>query len=77
MFFDAKAAAGQHEALTEVLGCAAKAGLPTFDTFAAFENENVGRDIDTYYTMMHLPIAAAPLLHARSLRRSPPLESEA
>jgi lysophospholipase L1-like esterase len=53
VFFDAKAAAGQHEALTEVLGCAAKAGLPTLDTFAAFEKENVGRDIDTYYTMMH------------------------
>jgi hypothetical protein len=53
VFFDAKAAAGQHEALTEVLGCAAKAGLPTLDTLAAFEKENVGRDIDTYYTMMH------------------------
>ena len=53
VFFDAKAAAGQHEALTEVLGCAAKAGLPTLDTFAAFEKENVGRDIDTYYTRMH------------------------
>ena len=53
VFFDAKGAAGQHEALTEVLGCAAKAGLPTLDTFAAFEKENVGRDIDTYYTMMH------------------------
>lgn len=53
VFFDAKAAAGQHEALTEVLGCAAKAGLPTLDTFAAFEKENVGRDIDAYYTMMH------------------------
>jgi GDSL-like Lipase/Acylhydrolase family len=53
VFFDAKGAAGQHEALTEVLGCAAKAGLPTLDTLAAFEKENVGRDIDTYYTMMH------------------------
>jgi GDSL-like Lipase/Acylhydrolase family len=53
VFFDAKAAAGQHEALTEVLGCAAKAGLPTLDTLAAFETENVGRDIDTYYAMTH------------------------
>lgn len=53
VFFDAKAAAGQHEALTEVLGCAAKAGLPTLDTLAAFETENVGRHIDSYYTMMH------------------------
>jgi hypothetical protein len=53
VFFDAKGAAGQHEALTKVLGCAAKAGLPTLDTLAAFEKENVGRDIDTYYTMMH------------------------
>ena len=53
VFFDAKAAAGQHEALTEVLGCAAKAGLPTLNTLAAFEKENAGRDIDTYYGMMH------------------------
>jgi hypothetical protein len=53
VFFDAKAAAGQHEALTEVLGCAARAGLPTLNALAAFEKENVGRDIDTYYAMMH------------------------
>lgn len=53
VFFDAKAAAGQHEALTEVLGCAAKAGLPTLNARAAFEKENVGRDIDAYYAMMH------------------------
>ena len=53
VFFDAKAAAGQHQALTQVLGCAAKAGLATLDTLAAFEKENVGRDIDTYYGMMH------------------------
>jgi len=53
VFFDAKAAAGQHEALTEVLGCAAKAGLPTLDALAAFEKENAGRDIDTFYTRMH------------------------
>jgi hypothetical protein len=53
VFFDAKAAAGQHEALTEVLGCAAKAGLPTFNAYAAFEKENVGRNIDTYYALMH------------------------
>jgi hypothetical protein len=32
---------------------ARRPGLPTLDTFAAFEKENVGRDIDTYYTMMH------------------------
>jgi hypothetical protein len=53
VFLDAKAAAGQHEALTAVLGCAAKAGLPTLNTLAAFEKENAGRDIDTYYGMMH------------------------
>jgi hypothetical protein len=53
VFFDAKGAAGQHEALTQVLGCAAKAGLPTLYTLAAFEKENVGRDIDTYYARMH------------------------
>jgi lysophospholipase L1-like esterase len=53
VFFDAKAAAGQHEALTEVLGCAARTGLPTLDTLAAFKAENVGRDIDSYYTKMH------------------------
>jgi lysophospholipase L1-like esterase len=53
VFFDAKAAAGQHQALTEVLGCAARAGLPTLDTLAAFEKENAGRDIDAYYAMMH------------------------
>ena len=53
VFFDAKGAAGQHEALTKVLGCAAKAGLPTLNILAAFEKENVGRDIDAYYTNMH------------------------
>ena len=53
VFFDARAAAGQHEALTQVLGCAARAGLRTLDTFAAFDKENVGRDIGTYYAMMH------------------------
>lgn len=53
VFFDATAAAGQHEALTTVLGCAARAGLPTLDTLADFGKENVGRNIDAYYTMMH------------------------
>jgi hypothetical protein len=53
VFFDARAAAGQHEALTRVLGCAAMAGLPTLNTLAAFEKENAGRDIDTYFAMMH------------------------
>jgi hypothetical protein len=33
--------------LTEVLGCA------TLNALAAFEKENVGRDIDAYYAMMH------------------------
>ena len=36
-----------------MLGCAAKAGLPTLDALAAFEKENVGHDIDAYYAMMH------------------------
>ena len=53
VFFDAKAAAGQYGALTDLLGCAARAGLPTLNTWAAFEKENVGRDIDTYYAMTH------------------------
>ncbi|MFO1162521.1 MAG: GDSL-type esterase/lipase family protein [Reyranellaceae bacterium] len=53
VFLDAKAAAGQHEALTQVLGCASKAGLATLDILEAFQKENVGRDIDAYYTMMH------------------------
>jgi hypothetical protein len=53
VFFDAKAAAGQHEALTEVLGCAARVGLPTLNTLAAFEAANVRRDIEFYYTNMH------------------------
>ncbi|WP_395714195.1 SGNH/GDSL hydrolase family protein [Reyranella sp.] len=53
VFLDAKAAAGQHAALTRVLGCAARVGLPTLDTLAAFEKENAGRDIDAYYTLMH------------------------
>jgi lysophospholipase L1-like esterase len=74
VFFDVKGAAGQHEALTEVLGCAAKAGLPTLDTLAAFEKENVGRDIDTYYTMMHFTdrggaIAARAIAAALANRR--------
>lgn len=53
VFLDAKAAAGQHEALTTVLGCAARAGLPTLDTLAAFERENAGRDLSAFYAMMH------------------------
>jgi hypothetical protein len=53
VFFDAEAAAGQYGALTEQLGCAARAGLPTLNTWAAFEKENAGRDIGTYYAMMH------------------------
>jgi hypothetical protein len=53
VFFDAKAAAGQYGALTDQLGCAARAGLPTLNTWAAFEKENVGRDIDAYYAMTH------------------------
>lgn len=74
VFFDAKAAAGQHEALTEVLGCAAKAGLPTLNTRAAFDKENVGRDIDAYYTMMHLTdrgnaIAARSIAEALATRK--------
>lgn len=53
VFFDAKAAAGQHEALTRVLGCATRADLATLDTTPAFAKANVGRDTDAYYTMMH------------------------
>jgi hypothetical protein len=61
VFFDAKAAAGQREALTRILGCAARAGLATLDTTAAFRRENVGRDIDAWYTMMHFTGRGAAL----------------
>jgi hypothetical protein len=61
VFFDAKAAAGQHEALTRVLGCAAGAGLATLDTTPAFRRANVGGDIDAYYTMMHFTGRGAAL----------------
>ena len=62
VFFDEKAAAGQREALTQILGCAARAGLATLDTTSAFRRENVGRDIDTYYTMMHFTGRGAELV---------------
>ncbi|MFN4017782.1 MAG: SGNH/GDSL hydrolase family protein [Reyranella sp.] len=61
VFFDEKAAAGQREALTRVLGCAARAGLATLDTTPAFRRENVGRDIDAWYTMMHFTGRGAAL----------------
>ncbi len=61
VFFEANAAAGQHEALTRVLGCAAHAGLATLDTSPAFAKEDVGRDIDAYYTMMHFTGRGAAL----------------
>ena len=56
-----KGAAGQREALTRVLGCAARAGLATLDTTASFAREHVGRDIDAYYTMMHFTGRGAAL----------------
>jgi lysophospholipase L1-like esterase len=61
VFFDARAAAGQREALTRILGCAARAGLATLDTTPAFAKEDVGRDIDAYYTMMHFTGRGADL----------------
>lgn len=61
VFFDERAAAGQREALTQILGCAARAGLATLDTTSAFRRENVGRDIDAYYTMMHFTARGADL----------------
>jgi hypothetical protein len=61
VFFDVKGAAGQREALSRVLGCAARAGLGTLDTTPAFAQENVGRDIDAYYTMMHFTGRGATL----------------
>ncbi len=61
VFFDARAAAGQREALTQVLGCAARAGLATLDTSPAFVKADVGRDIDAYYTMMHFTGRGADL----------------
>jgi hypothetical protein len=53
VFLDAKAAAGQRQALNRMLGCAARAGLATLDTRAAFERENVGRDLSAYYALAH------------------------
>ena len=53
VFRDAGAAAGQRAALTEVLGCAARAGLATLDTLPAFEAAKAGRDLGAYYAMMH------------------------
>lgn len=61
VFFDEKAAAGQREALTRVLGCAARAGLATLDTTPAFRRADVGRDIDAWYTMMHFTGRGAAL----------------
>lgn len=61
VFFDANAAAGQQEALTRVLGCAARAGLATLDTTLAFRRADVGREIDAYYTMMHFTGRGADL----------------
>lgn len=61
VFFDEKAAAGQREALTRILGCALQVGLATLDTSPAFRRENVGRDIDAYYTMMHFTGRGADL----------------
>jgi hypothetical protein len=49
------------EALTTVLGCAARAGLSTLDATAAFRQENVGRDIDSWYTSMHFTARGAAL----------------
>ena len=66
VFFDAKAAAGQYGALTDQLGCAARAGLATLNTWEAFEKENVGRDIDTYYAMTHFTDRGNALI-ARSI----------
>jgi len=61
VFFNARAAAGQREALTQILGCAARAGLATLDTTPAFIKADVGRDIDAYYTMMHFTGRGADL----------------
>lgn len=61
VFFDEKAAAGQREALTRILGCAARAGLATLDTTPAFRRADVGRDIDAWYTMMHFTGRGAAL----------------
>lgn len=36
-----------------VLSCAAKAGLPTIDTFGAFEKADAAHNIDTYYVQLH------------------------
>jgi hypothetical protein len=44
-----------------VLGCAARAGLATLDTTPTFRRENVGHDIEAYYTMMHFTGRGAAL----------------
>ncbi len=51
---DPDGVAAEHQAVTAVLGCAAKAGLPTLDGFGPFEKEGVGRDTDAYYVDYHL-----------------------
>jgi len=53
IFTSPQAAVTQRKMQAAVLGCAAKAGLPTLDTFAAFDKEKVGSDLDTYYTQLH------------------------
>jgi hypothetical protein len=61
VFTSPSLAASQRKMQAAALGCAAKAGLPTLDTFAAFDKEDVGRDIDTYYTQLHFTDRAAAI----------------
>jgi lysophospholipase L1-like esterase len=69
VFTDPPIAARQREMQAAALGCAAKAGLPTLDTFDAFQKENVGRDIDAYYTLLHFTDRAAAIA-ARAIAAS-------
>ncbi|MBS0517569.1 MAG: hypothetical protein JSR90_02695 [Proteobacteria bacterium] len=46
--------AGGHAAVSAVLSCAARAGLRTLDTFAAFEKAGARRDPDSLYANYHL-----------------------
>ncbi len=65
-WLDSTEAAVERDAVTRVLSCAAKAGLPTLDSFAPFESEGVARNVESYYVQFHLT-ARGNALAARSI----------
>ncbi len=50
---DSNVKATQRKRVTEVLTCASRAGLPTFDTYEGFVAAGVSRDPDAYYIAGH------------------------